>query len=95
MLKSSSIFKRNGAHLVEKGAFEKKEKKIVHSQSLSALNMQFLFGFVSSSEHIKFIINGKYYEKHYDNPNYYASLMIFQTYKNVVLWNVHSFWWLL
>jgi len=45
---------------------------------------------VSSFEHINFVINEKYSKKIYDNPNYYASLMIFQTYKNVFLRNVHS-----
>jgi len=40
MLKSTPIFKRNDAHLVEKKMFEKKKKTIVHSQGLSALNMQ-------------------------------------------------------
>jgi len=45
---------------------------------------------VSSFEHINFAINGKYSQKNYDNPNYYASLMIFQTYKNEFLRNVHS-----
>jgi hypothetical protein len=28
--------------------------------------------------------------KNYGNPNYYVSLVIFQTYKNVVLRSVHS-----
>jgi len=28
--------------------------------------------------------------KIYDNPNYYASLVIFQTFKNAILKNVHS-----
>jgi hypothetical protein len=50
---------------------------------------------VSSFEHVNFAIDGKYSKNSYDNPNYYASLMIFQTYKNVVLRNVHSFGWLL
>jgi hypothetical protein len=40
-------------------------------------------------------INEKYFKKNYDNPNYYVSLMIFQKYKNMVLWNVHSLRWLL
>jgi hypothetical protein len=57
--------------------------------------MQKHFLFVSSFEHINFVINGKYSQKNYDNPNYYASFMIFQTYKNVVLKIVHSFGWLL
>jgi hypothetical protein len=39
MLKSSPIFKMNGAHLVEKKRCLKKNK-IIHSQGLSALNMQ-------------------------------------------------------
>jgi hypothetical protein len=29
--------------------------------------------------------------KKYDNQNYYVSLMIFRTYKNVILRSVHSF----
>jgi hypothetical protein len=33
--------------------------------------------------------------KNYDNPNYYASRVIFQTYKNVVLRRVHSLGWFL
>jgi hypothetical protein len=53
------------------------------------------FLFMSSFEHVKFAINGKYFPKNYDNPNYYASLVIFQTYKNVALRSVHSFGWLL
>jgi hypothetical protein len=40
---------------------------------------------VSSFEHIKFSINGKYSKNFYDNPNYYVSLVIFQTLKNAVL----------
>jgi hypothetical protein len=39
---------------------------------------------VSSFEHVKFAINGKYSKKIYNNPNYCASLVIFETYKNVV-----------
>jgi hypothetical protein len=31
----------------------------------------------------------------YENPNYYASLVISQTYKNIVLRNVHSLGWFL
>jgi hypothetical protein len=39
MFKFSPIFKRNGAHLVEKkGCLEK--IKTIHSQGLNALNMQ-------------------------------------------------------
>jgi hypothetical protein len=45
---------------------------------------------VSRFENVNFAINGKYSKKHYDNPNYYASLVIFQTYKNAILKSVHS-----
>jgi hypothetical protein len=61
---------------------------------LSALNMQKHFLFVSSFEHVNFLINEKYSKKLYDNPNYYASLVIFQTYKNAILKSVHSLGWL-
>jgi hypothetical protein len=62
----------------------KKKTKIVHFRGLNALNMQKHFLFVSNFEHVNFAINGKYSKKNYDNPNYYASLVIFQTYKNAV-----------
>jgi hypothetical protein len=45
---------------------------------------------VSNFEHVNFAINGKYSKNNNDNPNYYASFVIFQTYKNVVSKNVHS-----
>ncbi len=61
MFKSSSIFKRNGAHLVGKMIFEK--KRIVHFRSLSVSNMQFLNLFVSNFEHVKTEINEKYSQK--------------------------------
>jgi hypothetical protein len=48
-----------------------------------------------SFEHVTFTINEKYFKKIYDNPNYFASLVIFQTYKNVVLRSVHSLGWFL
>jgi hypothetical protein len=75
--------------LVEKKGRLKKTK-IVQSRGLNALNMQKHFKFVSNFEHINFAINGKYSKRNYDNPNYYVSLVIFQTYKNVNLRNVHS-----
>jgi hypothetical protein len=68
-----------------------KKTRIVHSWCLNALNMQKHFWYVSSFEHINLEINEKYSKTNYDNPNYYASFVIFQTYKNVVLKNVHSF----
>ncbi len=57
----------------------------IHSWGLSALNMQTHFWFVSSFEHINFAINGEYSKNVYDNPNYYASLVIFETLKNAIL----------
>jgi len=41
--------------------------------------------FVSNFEHINFAINKKIFQKNYDNSNYYASFVIFQSYKNAVL----------
>jgi hypothetical protein len=41
-------------------------------------------------EHVNFSINGKYSKKHYDIPNYYVSLVIFQMYKNSILRSVDS-----
>jgi hypothetical protein len=40
---------------------------------------------VSTFEHVNFAIYGKYSKNIYDNPNYYVSLVIFQTYKNAIL----------
>jgi hypothetical protein len=56
MLKSSLIFKRNGAHFIEKITIAKK-------QGLNVLNMQKHFLFMSSFEDINFAINGKYSKK--------------------------------
>jgi hypothetical protein len=83
MLKSSSIFRMNGAHLVEKRSLKKNK---IHFRSLSVLNMSKHFWFVSNfvSNCVKFAINEKYSKKNYDNPNYYALFVIFRTYKNVV-----------
>jgi hypothetical protein len=57
--------------------------------------MQKCFWFASSFEHVKFVINGKYPKNNNDNPNHYVSIVIFQTYKNAILRNVHSLRWLL
>jgi hypothetical protein len=57
--------------------------------------MQKPFLFVSRFEHVIFANNEKYSKNNYDNPNYYVSLVIFQTYKNIVLKCVHSFGWVL
>jgi hypothetical protein len=94
MLKSFSIFKRNGAQFGRKKGCLKKIR-IVHYQDLRALNMQKYSLFVSCFEHVNFTIDKKYSKKHYDNPNYCASLMIFQTYKIVDLKSVHSLGWIL
>jgi hypothetical protein len=66
-----------------------KNTKIVHFQYLNVLNMQ------KHLWHVNFAINEKYSKNNYDNPNYYASHLIFQTYKNVVLGNVPSLGWFL
>jgi hypothetical protein len=55
-----------------------------------SLNMQKKKLFMSSFDNINFAINVKYSPKSYDNPKYYASLVIFQTYKTVVLRSVHG-----
>jgi hypothetical protein len=76
MLKSP-IFKKNGAHLVGKKTF----KKI----------MDYVFLRFKSFEHAKtFFICVKLWTWKigiffYKNPNYYVSLVIIQTCKNVVL----------
>jgi hypothetical protein len=51
--------------------------------------------YVSNFEHVNFAISGKYSQKIYNNPNYHASPMIFQTYKHIILKKVHSLGWLL
>jgi hypothetical protein len=57
--------------------------------------MQKHFWFVSNFEHIKFAINEKYSTNFYGNPNYHVFLVIFQTYKNVILRSIHSLKWFL
>jgi hypothetical protein len=51
--------------------------------------MQKHFLFVSRFENVNFAINGKHSQKNYDNPNYCVSIVIFQTYKNVIVRSVH------
>jgi hypothetical protein len=46
--------------------------------------MQKHFLFVSSFKHVNFAINEKYSKNNYNNPNYYAFLMIFLKYKNTI-----------
>ncbi len=86
-------FQKEWCTFGKKKTFEK--NRIVHFWGLNALNMQKHFLFVSSFEHVKISINEKYFKKNYDNSNYYASLVIFQTYKNAILKSVHSLGWLL
>jgi len=92
-VKILSNFEKEWCTFGRKRLFEK--TRIIHFQGLSVLNMQKKNLFVSSFEHVNFSINGKYSKIFYDNPNYYASLVIFQTYKNIVLRSVHSLGWLL
>jgi hypothetical protein len=72
-----------------------KKKGLSIFRVLSVLNMQTHFWFVSNFHNVNFTINKKYSQKNYDNLNYYASFVIFQTYKNAILRNVHSFGWFL
>jgi hypothetical protein len=92
MLDFSSICRKNAANLVGKKRLKK--SKDCHFQSLSVLNMQKKYLFVSIIEHMNFAINEKYSKDFYDNLNCYVSLVIYQTYENVILRNVHSFRWL-
>jgi hypothetical protein len=77
MLKSSPVFIINGAHLVKNVMFVK--NRIVHIGGFNVLNMQIVFILLSN-----FAIIKKYSKTFYDNLNYYVSLVILQTYKNVV-----------
>jgi len=95
MLKSFLIFKRNGAHLVKKRTIKTKKLRIVHFRGLSILNMQKHFWFISSFEHVSFIVNETYSKKKWQSKSLCFLYVIFQTYKNVVLSNVHSLGWLL
>ncbi len=88
MLKCFPFFRRNGAHLV----YIKKDCPFSRFECFERAKKNW---FVLSFEHVNFTINGKYSKFVYDNLNYYASLVIFQTYKNVVLKSVHSLGWLL
>jgi hypothetical protein len=70
MLKSSLIFKRNSAHLVEKKMFEKtKDYPFSRFECFEHAKKNW---FVSKFEHVNFSINEKYFKNNYDNPNYYA-----------------------
>jgi hypothetical protein len=93
MLKSSPIFKRNGAHLVEKMTFKK--KKDYRLSKFECFEHVIYFLFVSSFEHVNFAINEKYSKFFHDNKKYYVSLVTFQTYKKTVLRSVYSLGWLL
>jgi hypothetical protein len=90
MLKSSWIFKRNGAYLVEKKMFEKKQR-------FSTLEVWVLwtcktiFYLCQALKKLQLMENIPIF---WDNPNYYASIVIFQRYKNVVLRSVHSLGWI-
>jgi hypothetical protein len=93
MLKSFSILKRNGAHLVRKRTLEK--NKDYPFSRFQCFEHAKTFCIMSSFEHVKFPINEKYSKRIYDNPNYYVSYVILQTYKNTILRSVHSLGWLL
>jgi hypothetical protein len=46
--------------------------------------------FLICVKHVNFAIDGNHSKNFYGNPNYCGSLVIFQTYKNVILRSVHS-----
>ncbi len=76
MLKSSPIFKKNGAHLVERKDLLKKNKDYPFLK-FECFEHAKKNWFVSSFDHVNFAINGKCSRRIYDNPNYYVSLVIF------------------
>ncbi len=83
MLKSFPSFTRNGAHLgKKKDVWKNKDYPLFKFECFEHAK---IFWFVSSFEHINFAINGKYSKNFYDNANYYASFVIFQTLKNAIL----------
>jgi uncharacterized protein (DUF2461 family) len=88
MLKFFPIFRNNSAHLVEKMMF--KTNKDYPLSKFERFEHATKKKIVSSIEHVNFAINKKYSKTIYDNPNYYVSHVIYQTYKNVILRNVHS-----
>jgi hypothetical protein len=61
MFKSFLILKRNGAHLVEKK--DVKKKKDYPFSRFECFKHAIFLLFVSTFEHVKFAINGKYSKK--------------------------------
>jgi len=88
MLKSFSNFQKEWCTFGRKHRTFEKNKESPFWK-FECFEHAIFFWLVSKFENVIFTINGKYYNNIYDNPNYYASLVIFQTYKNVVLRNVH------
>ncbi len=88
MLKSSSIFKKNDAHLVGKKTFEKnKDCPFLKCECFEHVKAFLIcLNFWSSK-----ICNWwKIFPKNDDNLDYYVFFVIFQTYKNAILRSVHS-----
>ncbi len=73
-----TIFKRNGAHLVEKKEIWKKHLDYPFLR-FECFEYAETFFDLCQNLNVKFEINGKYSKKNYDNLNYYASLVIFHT----------------
>jgi hypothetical protein len=82
MLKSSPIFKRNGAHLVGKKTFEKKQSCPL--LMFECFEHVILLYFLTNVGHVNFTIIENCSKIIYENLNYYASLVIFQKYKNAI-----------
>jgi len=92
MLKYSPIFRRNGAHLVEKKTFEKKNYPLSKFECFEHAKT---FLICVKFWPYKLCNQWKIFQIFYDNPNRYVSLVIFQTYKKLVLKSVHSLGWFL
>jgi hypothetical protein len=77
MLISLPILRGNGAHLTrKKDVWKKNHNYFEHAKELLKYHQ-----FASSFEQWNFTNNGSLKETKIDNPNYFASLMIFQRYK--------------
>jgi hypothetical protein len=96
MLKHSVIFSRNGAHLVDKKDFWKKERDcpLLRFECFEHAKIFFICVKLWTC---KLCSQWKIIPKFFlwKSKLYYDFLAIFQTYKNVILKNVHSIGWLL
>jgi hypothetical protein len=77
-------------------AFGRKKRWLKKTKTIHFQNLHWTFNFFDLCQ----VLNMKFFQlmeniqKNLWKSNYYVSLMIFQTYKNIVLKNVQSFGWL-